>query len=168
MVFRRGLTYNSWWGKAHSLSSVSMLWWSDSPHKGQVEADWQLEVQLNGCTLVVTTNCIFDLNVNLQRHTNNYSVVQTFRELLILAGNTKKLIWPWVHKRPHLQGSVSMAPQTHSGCSPIAVEHEVQVNIQFKSKQRKEITLRQAGHNVVRNLFCLIHFYIMLPGPVQI
>lgn len=42
---------------------------ADSPHKGQVEADRQLEVQLNGCTLVVTSNGIFDFNINLQQHT---------------------------------------------------------------------------------------------------
>lgn len=41
----------------------------DSPHKSQVKANRQLEVQLNGCTLVVTSNCIFDFNINLQRHT---------------------------------------------------------------------------------------------------
>lgn len=54
--------------------------WSDSvvailPHKGQVEADGQLEVQLNGRTLVVAPNCIFDLNVNLKQWQVNYSAV---------------------------------------------------------------------------------------------
>lgn len=57
---------NPWRCKAPRLSSVSIFLLGDSPHKGQIEADGQLEVQLNGCTLVVTSNSIFDLNVNLQ------------------------------------------------------------------------------------------------------
>lgn len=33
--------------------------------EGEVEADGQLEVQLDGCTLVVPPDGILDLNVNL-------------------------------------------------------------------------------------------------------
>lgn len=50
-----------------------------SPHKGQVKAKRQLEVQLNGCTLVVPSDGIFDFNINLQQHTKKR---QTFLELL--------------------------------------------------------------------------------------
>lgn len=35
------------------------------PDEGQIEADWQLEIQLNGCTLMVSTNGVLDLNVDL-------------------------------------------------------------------------------------------------------
>lgn len=37
-----------------------------------------------------------------------------------------------------------MAPQTHSGCSPVAVTHEEWVNIEIKSKQWKAVTVKQA------------------------
>lgn len=63
------------------LSSVSMFSLGDSPHKGQVEADGQLEVQLNGRTLVVAPNCIFDLNVNLKQGQVNYGAVCDLHEL---------------------------------------------------------------------------------------
>lgn len=49
-----------------------MYWYGDSPNKGQVEADGQLEVQLNGRTLMVASNCIFDLNVNLKKWQMKY------------------------------------------------------------------------------------------------
>ena len=35
------------------------------PYILQVESDWQLEVQLDGGTLVITPDGIFNLNVNL-------------------------------------------------------------------------------------------------------
>lgn len=76
-IQRGGLTYNPRYGKAHGLSSVSPLWRGDSPDKGQVEADGQLEVQLNGRTLVVTAYSIFDLDVDLQQQEKNYSAVWT-------------------------------------------------------------------------------------------
>lgn len=53
------------------LSCAAICGFGDSPHKGQVEADGQLEVQLNCCTLVVASNCIFDLNVNLKQRQVN-------------------------------------------------------------------------------------------------
>lgn len=52
--------------KADKPGCVWLCSLADSPHKGQVKADRQLEVQLNCCTLVVTSNCIFDFNINLQ------------------------------------------------------------------------------------------------------
>ena len=47
-------------------SALSLVLLGDSPHKGQVEADGKLEVQLNGCTLMIAPDSIFDLNVNLK------------------------------------------------------------------------------------------------------
>lgn len=36
------------------------------PDKGEVKADWQLEIKLYCGTLVVSTDGVLDLNVNLQ------------------------------------------------------------------------------------------------------
>lgn len=124
--------------KVHGLSSVEAFWLGDSPHKGQVEANRQLEVELNGCTLVVTSNCIFDLNVNLQQRKKKI-IIQVFQDLrvkltLCFAESIKNMLQPWDHKKPRLQGWVSMAPQTHSGCFQVAVKH---IAFYFNSKQQE-------------------------------
>lgn len=41
---------------------------SDSPNVLKVKSDWQLEVQLDRGTLVLSANSIFDQDVNLMKH----------------------------------------------------------------------------------------------------
>lgn len=41
---------------------------TDSPDVLKVKSDWQLEVQLDRGTLVLSANSIFDLDVNLMKH----------------------------------------------------------------------------------------------------
>lgn len=41
---------------------------SDSPDILKVKSDWQLEVQLDRGTLVLSANSIFDQDVNLMKH----------------------------------------------------------------------------------------------------
>lgn len=68
---REGTPCKPWCSRADKGSSVCWCWSpGDSPHKGQVKADRQLEVQLNGGTLVVASDGISDLNINLQQHTD--------------------------------------------------------------------------------------------------
>lgn len=48
------------------LKGSASLRQQDVPDKGEIEADGQLEIQLDGGTLVVPADGILDLNVNLQ------------------------------------------------------------------------------------------------------
>lgn len=77
-VFIKGFIYNPWCSRASRLNGMWTCSLGNSPHKGQVKAEGQLEVQLDGCTLVVTANCIFDFNINLQQHTEKPT--RTFRQ----------------------------------------------------------------------------------------
>ena len=51
----------------------------NSPHILKVESDWQLEIQLNGGTLVLSADCITNQNVNLGE-TQRVNAVQSRRE----------------------------------------------------------------------------------------
>lgn len=41
------------------------------PDKGEIKTDWKLEIKLNCGTLMVPTDGILDLNVDLQRRDKN-------------------------------------------------------------------------------------------------
>lgn len=41
------------------------------PHVREIKSDRHLEIQLNGTTLVITAQSIFDLNINLRRSQRN-------------------------------------------------------------------------------------------------
>lgn len=157
--------------KVHRLYSGPIFWSGDSPYKGQVEADGQLEVQLNGCTLVVSSNRIFDLNVNLQQRTKSYDVFPDCRGLLILgpAGNTEKwsdlgsikstitrVQFPWLPKL--IQAVLQLL-----SCMWHRLTHNLYLN------NRKQLLRSRTSHAVFRNLVQIyLHFYISIFRPVQI
>lgn len=43
----------------------------------QIESLWQLEVKLDGCTLVISAQCILNLNINLSADSNNTTISDT-------------------------------------------------------------------------------------------
>lgn len=42
------------------------------PYKGQIKSDWELEIQLDCSTLMISSNGIFNLNVNLRNRIKGY------------------------------------------------------------------------------------------------
>lgn len=65
----------------------------DSPHKGQVKAKRQLEVQLDGCTLVVPSDGIFDFNIDLQQHTEEHESFLGWGSPATFCGTAERTRW---------------------------------------------------------------------------
>lgn len=92
------------------------------PDKGEIKADRELEIELNGGTLMVPADGVLDLNVNLHRRGNKWwaltppAVPQL--ECIITAARDS----PLVHKKLRRQDWEPISPQSHSSCSPVAVK----------------------------------------------
>ena len=92
------------------------------PDKGEIKADRELEIELNGGTLMVPADGVLDLNVNLHRRGNKWwavtpPAVPQF-ECIITAAHDS----PLVHKKLRHRDWEPISPQSHSSCSPVAVK----------------------------------------------
>lgn len=95
------------------------------PNKGEVEADRQLEIQLNGGTLMVPANGILDLNVDLCWE------VRAMKRLMFGGSNSITAVShdsPLVHKTLHRLGWEPISPQSRSSCSQVAVKTNTNSN----------------------------------------
>lgn len=115
-------------GHGHFSDSPKKILTGLSPYKGKIKPDGQLKIQLDGGTLVIPPNCIFNLYVNLQHQdevtidvelkSNNSQVRDDFFFLFL----EFRLFWYWPldHKKLHLQGLTPISHQIHSDCFQVA------------------------------------------------
>lgn len=94
---------------------------AELPDEGEVEADRELEVQLDGGTLVVAADGVLDLDVDLGRNDRTVSggggAIGPFHGFK----QQRQRVSPSARRTRRRRGSAPISPRSHSSCSPVAV-----------------------------------------------